>query len=256
MAEAGPIKRLKQHTCDDLRAEVQIPSYASAVWELVANALDARSTAIAIEVNPSQGFAKVEDNGQGITRESLLRLGSRFWTSSSTQVPGESQLLRYYGCRGEALASLSKVSQVQVLSRAKGQFETYSVALTGSSRPPTVLAAFPRSEHGTTVTMCNFNHNQAVRRKELSANPQASVAAAKEIIHRRCLAHADVHITLKLSGSGAKLLELQKVRLKHARACPRPQGFRGLLLMLNDDGARHQLQLEIAITYLSDYSGH
>ena len=218
MAQAGFIQRLPEHICDSIRTEVQTSSYASAVWELVANALDARSTTITVEVNPSQGFAKVEDNGQGIARASLQHVGSRFWTSRPSQVAAS-----HYGYRGEALASLSKVSQLQILSRSKGQFETYSVALTGSADPPTVLAAFPRSEHGTTVTMCNFHQNQPVRRKELSANPQATVSAVKEMIHRRCLAHAEVHISLKLSGSPTKLLEVQKVS-------PRP--FCRLFLLL------------------------
>ena len=100
----GRITPLSRPTSTTLRSSLIIPTYPSVLQELVHNSLDAGATRIDIWIDASSGNERirVEDDGCGIGRTDLGRIGGRYETSKSGAVGVGSLLLAdNYGFRGE-----------------------------------------------------------------------------------------------------------------------------------------------------------
>src|SRR5262245_33672180 len=136
---------------------------ASAVKELVENALDAGATEVRIDIEEGgRKLLRITDNGHGIVAEELPLA---FAPHATSKLATADDLFRVstYGFRGEALASIGSVSRVRLLSRPpKGEgFEL--VVENGVAGPVKPAAAAP----GTIVEVRNLFQNVPVRRKFL-----------------------------------------------------------------------------------------
>ena len=113
------IHLLDSETIDKIAAGEVVERPSSVVKELVENAIDAKATAITVEAKEGGiEFIRVTDNGGGIEREQLRRAFLRHATSKIQNAQDISGVLTL-GFRGEALASIAAVSQVQMTTRTK-----------------------------------------------------------------------------------------------------------------------------------------
>lgn len=117
------VERLPEASVRALRSAFIITTYVSCVEELVQNAIDASADHIQIYLRRDQWSCRVQDNGIGIRPADLAKLGQRYFTSK-TYNQSESGLGNYdheekhtFGFRGEALASLTESSVVDIASR-------------------------------------------------------------------------------------------------------------------------------------------
>ena len=163
------IIQLDRHVADLIAAGEVVERPASAVKELVENAVDAGATQITVEVqNGGMTFLRVTDNGCGMVPEDLPVAIRRHATSkirSASDLDGIATL----GFRGEALAAIASVSDLRILSKPHGaQTGAILEAHAGNIAGVTERAA----ADGTTVIVENLFANVPARRKFLKKERQ------------------------------------------------------------------------------------
>ncbi|KAI8784610.1 DNA mismatch repair protein Mlh3 [Biomphalaria glabrata] len=158
-----------RHLSDDvkslLRTGVALTSCAQAIEELVLNAVDAGASTIAVRVDLECFKIQVVDNGAGISKDQLPLLGERYATS---KCKGLDDLLnlKYFGYRGEAIASLQAAATfLEIVSRPRSSGITYCKYFKEGKAVGISQSSVPRPSHGTTVTVHNLFYNLPVRRK-------------------------------------------------------------------------------------------
>ena len=187
------IRALPDHLVNQIAAGEVVERPASALKELLENALDAGATQI--DVDRAGGGVKrirVADNGAGIEREELPLAIARHATSKLA-TPDDLEAIATLGFRGEALASIAAVSQFALASRAAGRPHAWRIEVEGGSIgtiQPAALAA------GTTVTVQELYFNTPARRKFLRTEA-TEWAHCDEAFRRVALAHPEVGFTLQ-----------------------------------------------------------
>ena len=113
------IRQLEAHVADLIAAGEVVERPASVVKELVENAIDAGSTAVAVEIRRGgMGMIRVSDDGCGISSSELPTAFLRHATSK-LRVPEDLGRIGTLGFRGEALAAISAVSRVEIVTRRR-----------------------------------------------------------------------------------------------------------------------------------------
>jgi DNA mismatch repair protein MutL len=136
---------------------------ASAVKELIENALDAGASEIRVDIEEGgRKLLRVTDNGHGIPHDELMLA---FEPHATSKLATADDLFRVstFGFRGEALASIGSVSRVRLLSRPAGAEGFELVVENGTASPVKPAAAAP----GTVLEVRNLFQNVPVRRKFL-----------------------------------------------------------------------------------------
>ena len=114
-------------------------------------------------------FDQVVDNGRGVLRDDLVRMGSRYMTSKCHSLEELESNLQHMGYRGEALASIIDVSQtVEITSRHRLSQQTHSKIFHNGKPVDVTLNRNHRPSVGTTVSVHGFFYNMPVRRKMIS----------------------------------------------------------------------------------------
>ncbi|KAJ3181338.1 DNA mismatch repair protein [Gaertneriomyces sp. JEL0708] len=157
-----PIEKLPAETVQQLRSGVVINSFPQCVVELVQNALDAAAAAIEILVDLQSGSVQVTDDGSGITPSDLKLLGQRYATSKA----GNQNTCTSFGFRGEALASISEIARIEIITRSTAGSQTFTVHLKDGKQLFFGLAPFGR-RRGTTIIVRDIFHRYPVRQKSL-----------------------------------------------------------------------------------------
>lgn len=165
---------------------------ASAVKELIENAIDAGSTVITIQiVDGGLDSILVSDNGDGIAHRDTQFLFQRHATS---KIESENDLseITSYGFRGEALHSLSAVSETSILTRQSGEISgTILHAADGKIQKISQQA----SRIGTTVTV-NKLFSKFPARKKFLRSSQSEIARVKTVVNHYALAYPEVQFKL------------------------------------------------------------
>ena len=194
------IRQLDEAAINRIAAGEVVERPASAVKELVENALDAGAGRIQVDIaDGGKTLIRVTDDGCGMSAEDLPLALSRHATS---KIDGSDLLdIRSFGFRGEALPSLGSVGRLTITSRAEG--EAAQIACEGSRVSPVKPAALTR---GTVVELRDLFFATPARLKFLRSD-RAEMQAVTDVIRRLAMAEPQVGFTLRdVSGGEARVL--------------------------------------------------
>ena len=163
---AQQIRQLPAALAAKLRAPLVINSLAQAVEELAANSVDAQATVVRVQVDLSSFSLTVKDDGHGVDQASINSLATRHATSKLQDLRQLSSGVTTLGFKGEAMASIADMSLLQIISKARGSFETHTKLLKGGKVVQQGLANEQRQKTGTTVCVKDFMFNQPVKRRQ------------------------------------------------------------------------------------------
>ena len=196
------IQRLPQDTINRIAAGEVVERPASAIKELVENAIDAGASQIDIRAELG-GLSRivVEDDGRGMDADDLKLAIERHATSKLKPQPdGTWDLLHIQtlGFRGEALPSMGSVARLSLTSLPKGGDRAQSIAVDGGAVGAIRPAAFA-GEHGTRIELRDLFYATPARLKFMKSERSENLAIAEEV-KRQAMAHEDVGFTLELDG--------------------------------------------------------
>jgi DNA mismatch repair protein MutL len=192
------IRQLDESAINRIAAGEVVERPASAVKELVENALDAGASRIEIAyADGGKTLLRVSDDGIGIPAEQLPLALSRHATS---KIDGSDLLnIQSFGFRGEALASLGAVGRLTVTSRARGAVEAAQISVHGGHAGAIAPAALTA---GTVITLRDLFSATPARLKFLRSD-RAEVQAITETVKRLAMAEPFVGFVLRdMSGGG------------------------------------------------------
>jgi DNA mismatch repair protein MutL len=197
-----PIRRLPPETVNRIAAGEVVERPASAVKELVENAVDAGAGRIEVQADGG-GLSRilVVDDGQGLTAEELPLALERHATSKlSPDAEGAFDLLRIatLGFRGEALPSIGSVARLTLTARANGTRDAFSLSTAAGALEPVRPAPFA-GEHGARVEVRDLFYATPARLKFMKSERAEAMAIAEEV-KRQAMAHEQVGFSLDIDG--------------------------------------------------------
>jgi DNA mismatch repair protein MutL len=200
---AGPrIRVLPDALIDQIAAGEVVERPASAVRELLENALDAGSTRIAVDVEEGgRRLIRVVDDGRGIHPDDLGLAVTRHATSKIESL-GDLSATETLGFRGEALPSIAAVSRLTVRSTLGGAAEGREITIEGGGAP-SLKAAAPVP--GTCVEVADLFYNTPARAKHLKATG-TEWGHVVETVTDAALGWPGVHFVLTRDGRAARTL--------------------------------------------------
>ena len=182
------ITLLSQETIDKIAAGEVVERPSSVVKELVENAIDARATAVTVEIKEGgTTFVRITDNGCGIERE---QVPLAFLRHSTSKIKSVEDLLCIHslGFRGEALSSIAAVSQVELITKTYSDLTGTRYVIEGSREMSNDEIGAP---DGTTFIVRNLFYNTPARKKFLKT-AQTEGNYISDLMERLALSHPDV----------------------------------------------------------------
>jgi DNA mismatch repair protein MutL len=175
--ELPTIRQLDDSAVNRIAAGEVVERPASAVKELVENALDAGATRIEVTIaDGGKSLIRVTDDGHGIPADQLALALSRHATS---KIDGSDLLnIHSFGFRGEALPSLAAVGRLLITTRARGASEAAMIRSYGGRTDPVRPAALTR---GTVVDLRDLFHATPARLKFLRSDRAENLAVADTV---------------------------------------------------------------------------
>lgn len=190
------IKLLPDSVANQIAAGEVIQRPASAVKELMENALDAGATQIDLVVKDAgKSMIMVVDNGCGMSETDARLCFERHATSKISKAE-DLFAIRTMGFRGEALASIAAIAQVELKTRRKEDEVGVKIVNEGSVVKEQTLVPM---QPGTTFTVKNLFFNVPARRNFLKS-PQAEMRHIIEEFTRVTLMHPEIGFTLNSDG--------------------------------------------------------
>ena len=182
------IHLLSQECINQIAAGEVVERPGSIVKELVENALDAKATAISIEIKGGGiSFLRVSDNGEGIFSEDMERAFLPHATSK-IQNPKDLEEILSFGFRGEALASIASVAKVECISKRQEDFLAHRILVEGGSFSPVEEVG---GMDGTSILVRDLFYNVPARKKFLlSESTEAS--RVEEMVEKLALANPGI----------------------------------------------------------------
>lgn len=203
------IRLLDQNTINKIAAGEVVERPSSVVKELVENSIDAGASAITIEIKEGGiSFIRITDNGKGISKEDIQ---TAFIRHSTSKIKSIEDLITVssLGFRGEALASIAAVSQVEVITKTYDDITGIRYVIEGGSEVSKEEIGCPE---GTTIIIKNLFYNTPARRKFLK-KPATEGAYISEFINKLALGNIGISFkfiynnTIKLHTSGNNVLK-------------------------------------------------
>ena len=197
------IKKLSETAINQIAAGEVVERPASAIKELVENAIDAGATRIAIDyVDGGKSFIRVTDNGSGIRTEDLPLAMTRHATS---KIDGSNLLdIQSFGFRGEALPSLGAVGKLNIMSRC-GEADGAELQVNGGKLSTVRPVAM---QPGTRVTLSDLFYVTPARLKFLRSD-RAEAKSISDTIRRLAMAEPSISFTLRDMATERIVLQVQ-----------------------------------------------
>ena len=198
---ASEIRKLPEHLVNQIAAGEVIERPASALKELVENAIDSGATQIEITLEAGGIDAiTVRDNGRGMSQEELALAVQRHATS---KLPDNNLFaIQHFGFRGEALPSIGSVARLSLSSCTADQPHGWQLVV----RHGKIAESEPTSlSQGSIIHVSELFHEVPARRKFLKSQ-RTEAAQCHEII--RCLAMSAPEISFSLIDSDRKIFSL------------------------------------------------
>ena len=181
---------LDQNTINKIAAGEVIERPASVVKELLENAIDAQATAVTIEIKDGGcAMIRVTDNGCGIPKEQISLAFLRHATSKIKSVE-DLFTVSSLGFRGEALASIAAVSQVELITKTGDSLTGSRYQIEGGLEKGLEEIGAPE---GTTFIVRNLFYNTPARKKFLKT-PMTEGAHVSALVEKIALSHPDISI--------------------------------------------------------------
>lgn len=202
------IKLLPDSIANQIAAGEVIQRPASAVKEMVENAIDAGATTIQLIVKEAgKILIQVIDNGKGMSETDARMCFERHATSKITDI-NDLFSIRTKGFRGEAMPSIAAVAQVELKSRTADQEMGTKIIIEGSK----VISQEPcQTPVGTSLAVKNLFYNVPARRNFLKSIPVELKHILTEF-QRLALAHSDIFFTLHNNGQQVHHLPIANLR--------------------------------------------
>lgn len=195
---------LSQDTINKIAAGEVIERPMAVVKELIENAIDAKANSIAVEINDGgKALIRITDNGSGMESEDIELA---FTPHATSKIKDVSDLLSVssLGFRGEALASIASVSQLEMLTKTRESLMGTRYCLDGGQEKVIESVGCPE---GTTFIVRNLFYNTPARLKFLKTS-QTEAGYISGLIERMALSHPNISFRFinqkqtKLSTSG------------------------------------------------------
>ena len=186
------IRRLPDSLINRIAAGEVVERPASALKELVENAIDAGATRIAVKIDDG-GLSRLEvtDDGCGMDRAEMALALERHATS---KLPDEEiEKVATLGFRGEALPSIASVSRLSIESRVRGVEQGWSMVVDHGTLASEGPAALPP---GTRIRMEDLFARVPARRKFLRT-ARSEFAACQDVVRRLAMARPDIGFTFE-----------------------------------------------------------
>ncbi|MFR6227435.1 MAG: DNA mismatch repair endonuclease MutL [Enterocloster sp.] len=181
---------LDQSTINKIAAGEVIERPASVVKELLENAVDAHATAVTVEIKDGGcSMIRVTDNGWGIPKEEIPLAFLRHATSKIKTVE-DLFTISSLGFRGEALASIAAVAQVELITKTGDSLTGSRYQIEGGVEKGLEEIGAP---DGTTIIARNLFYNTPARKKFLKT-PMTEGAHVAALVEKIALSHPDISI--------------------------------------------------------------
>lgn len=196
----GNIVLLDDLTINKIAAGEVIEKPANVVKELVENSIDAGATNIIIEIrNGGKSLIKIVDNGKGISADDIPLSLERHATSKIRKVE-DLENTYSMGFRGEALASISSISTLTMMTKTKDENGTKVIAEAGEI----VSVEEVGVPVGTTIMVENLFFNTPVRYKFLK-NDATEFKYIKDWVQKAAL--SEINVAFKLINDGKTVFQ-------------------------------------------------
>ncbi len=182
------IQLLNQETIDKIAAGEVVERPSSVVKELVENAIDAKATAITVEIKEGGiRLIRITDNGCGIAKE---QVPTAFLRHSTSKIRSVEDLLSVssLGFRGEALSSIAAVARVELITKTPEQLTGTRYLIEGSKEISLEEIGAP---DGTTFLVKDLFYNTPARKKFLKT-AQTEGSYISDMVERLALSHPDI----------------------------------------------------------------
>lgn len=181
---------LDQNTINKIAAGEVIERPASVVKELLENAIDAQATAVTIEIKEGgTTLIRVTDNGCGIPKDQISLAFLRHATSKIKSVE-DLFTVSSLGFRGEALASIAAVAQVELITKTGDSLTGFRYQIEGGTERGLEEVGAP---DGTTFIARNLFYNTPARKKFLK-RPVTEGAYVADLVEKIALSHPEISI--------------------------------------------------------------
>lgn len=191
------IKVLDQATINKIAAGEVVERPSSVVKELVENAIDAGATAVTVEIKDGGlSFIRITDNGAGIEKGEVPTAFIRHATSKIMTIE-DLLSVSSLGFRGEALASIAAVAQVELITKTAHALTGLRYEIHGSKEIASEEIGAPT---GTTIIVRNLFYNVPARKKFLKT-PMTEGGYITDLITRLALSRSDISFKYIINGN-------------------------------------------------------
>lgn len=190
--KSDKINILESNVIDKIAAGEVVERPASAIKELIENSIDAEATAITIEIKEGgKKLIRVTDNGVGIAKSEVKKAFIRHATSKIEKEEDLNGIISL-GFRGEALASIAAVSNVEMITKVASDITGKRIIVEGGEVTIDEEVGAP---DGTTIIVNELFYNVPARKKFLKSDSSEASEIA-DIVNKLALAHPEVSFKL------------------------------------------------------------